>query len=527
MRGATRYLGFALLTFFLSGASFVVQAGSTCSGLSCFFRGQLVEQRTSLRLSAADFTKLLGTNATGQQLLQVAGTPRCDIEIKYFRYLTIGGAGEPTMSSAALMTPGGGASCTGARPLMLYAHGTTTYRNYNIADITQTDAANGDGAGEGIAVAAIYAAQGYIVVASNYAGYSGSPLPYHPYLNGDQQSADMIDSLHAARLAMALPDPANKTRENGKLFVTGYSQGGYVALATHRALQAAGIKVTASAPGSGPYALGAMADALVQGEVDLGSTIFTVLVTTSYQHAYGNIYRKPGDFFEAAYAPGIESLLPSVVSMDKLFAQGKLPETQLFSLQSPAPAFDSLTPPHTPPLAPPQLVPLFALGFGASNLVRNSYRLSMLEDQIANPDGAYPTSTAAMAPAANPAQPLRQAFKRNDLRNWVPRSPVLLCGGHLDPTVFFFNAAIEQAYWKSANVAPGLTSVLDVDSAASANDPFAAVKAGFAQAKAAVAAQAMQAGANDGGLSAVLQNYHADIVAPFCMVAARGFFNNF
>ncbi|MFP4902437.1 alpha/beta hydrolase family protein, partial [Paraburkholderia sp. BR14261] len=161
-----------------------------------------------MRLSASDFTKLLNTNATGQQLLQVAGTPRCDIEIKYFRYLTIGGAGEPTMSSAALMIPGGGASCTGPRPLMLYAHGTTTYRNYNIADITQADPANGDGAGEGIAVAAIYAAQGYLVVASNYAGYSGSPLPYHPYLNGDQQSADMIDSLRAARFAMALPDPA-------------------------------------------------------------------------------------------------------------------------------------------------------------------------------------------------------------------------------------------------------------------------------------------------------------------------------
>jgi hypothetical protein len=527
MRGAMRNVGLALLTFCLASASILAEAGSSCSGLSCYFRGQLVDQKTTLRLSAANFTKLLNASATGQQLLQVAGTPRCDIEIKYFRYLTIGGAGEPTMSSAALMTPVGGASCTGARPLMLYAHGTTTYRNYNIADITQTDPGNGDGAGEGIGVAAIYAAQGYIVVASNYAGYSGSPLPYHPYLNGDQQSADVIDSLHAARVVMSLPDPGNKTRENGKLFITGYSQGGYVALATHRALQAAGVRVTASAPGSGPYALGAMADALVQGEVDLGSTIFTVLTTTSYQHAYGNIYRQPGDFFEAAYAPGIESLLPSVVPLNTLFAKGKLPTTQLFSSVPPAPQFASITPPAAPPLAPPQLTPLFATGFGTSNLVRNTYRLSMLEDQIANPDGAFPTATVAMAPAATPAQPLRQAFKRNDLRNWVPRAPVLLCGGHLDPTVFFFNAAIEEAYWKNANVAPGLTSVLDVDSAPGVNDPFAAVKTGFAQAEAAVAQQAVQAGATDNGLSAVLEAYHADIVAPFCMVAARGFFNNF
>jgi len=527
MQRAMQNVGLALLTFSLSSASVIVQAGSTCSGVSCIYRGQLVEQRTSLRLGAGDFTKLLGSSAAGKQLLQVAGTPRCDVEIRYLRYLTTGGAGEPTISSAALMIPGGGAACTGPRPLMLYAHGTTTYRNYNIADVTQTDPNNGDGAGEGVAVAAIYAAQGYIVVASNYAGYSGSPLPYHPYLNGDQQSADVMDSLRAARFAMALPDPGNKTRENGKLFVTGYSQGGYVALATHRALQAAGIKVTASAPGSGPYALGAMADALVQGEVDLGSTIFTVLATTSYQHAYGNIYRRPGDFFEAAYAPGIENLLPSVTSTDTLFAEGKLPSTQLFSSVPPAPQFASLTPPVAPPLAPAQLTPLFALGFGTSNLVRNAYRLSVLEDQIVNPDGAYPTPTAAMAPAANPAQPLRQAFKRNDLRNWVPRAPVLLCGGHLDPTVFFFNAQIEQAYWKNAHVAAGLTNVLDVDSAPGMNDPFAAVKAGFAQTRAAVAAQAVQAGATDNGFSAVLEAYHGDIVAPFCMVAARGFFSNF
>lgn len=527
MQGAMRNVGLAMLTLLLSSACTMVQAGSTCSGASCVSRGQLIEQRTSLRLSARDFTKLLSTSATGQQLLQIAGTPRCDIEIKYFRYRTTGGAGEPTVSSAALMVPGGGASCTGPHPLMLYAHGTTTYRNYNIADITQTDPANGDGAGEGIAVAAIYAAQGYIVVASNYAGYSGSPLPYHPYLNGDQQSADVIDSLHAARLVMTLPGHGSKTRENGKLFVTGYSQGGYVALATHRALQAAGIQVTASAPGSGPYALAAMADAMVQGEVDLGSTIFTVLVTTSYQHAYGNLYRQPGDFYEAAYAPGIENLLPSVVPTDTLFAKGKLPATQLFNSQPPAPQFASLTPPSAPPLVPAELTPLFASGFGTSNLVRNAYRLSMLEDQVVNPDGAYPAPTTAMAPAANPAQPLRQAFKRNDLRNWVPRAPVLLCGGHLDPMVFFFNAEIEQAYWKNAHVAQGLTSVLDVDSAPGANDPFAALKTGFAQAKAAVAAHAVQAGATDNGLSAVLQAYHPDIVAPFCMVAARGFFDNF
>lgn len=534
---ALRNAALAFLTCSMLSATVYGQDDSRCNAARCHPRGQLLDQRTTLRLSAAAFSKLLASTASGQQLAKVAGAPACNVEIVYLRYRTIGAAGEPTTASAALMIPGGRPACSGRRPLMLYAHGTTAYRNYNIADVTQRDPANGDGASEGISVAAMYAAQGYIVVASNYAGYAGSDLPYHPYLNADQQSADMIDSLRAARIALSEAKTERserserserKTRENGKLFVTGYSQGGYVAMATQRALQAAGVTVTAAAPGSGPYALAATADALIEGEVNLGSTLFTTLVVTGYQHAYQNIYRKPGDFYEAAYAPGIENLLPNVTPLDTLFAKGKLPATQLFSSVPPAPQFASMTPPTSPPLVPPALTPLFASGFGSANLVRNEYRLSLLEDASVNPDGAFPNATVALAPAANPTHPLRQAFKRNDLRNWLPRSPVLLCGGQSDPTVFFFNALIEQAYWQNAKVPAGLTSVLDVDAPISGpNDTYAPIKQGFALAKSTLASQAVAAGATDGGASAVLQAYHAELVAPFCMVAARAFFANF
>ena len=69
----------------------------------------------------------------------------------------------------------------------------------------------------------MFAAEGYIVVAPNYLGYDTSTLPYHPYLNGDQQSKDMIDALTAARSALPTSNAPN-TRDGGKLFITGYSQ---------------------------------------------------------------------------------------------------------------------------------------------------------------------------------------------------------------------------------------------------------------------------------------------------------------
>lgn len=150
-------------------------------------------------LSAAQFTTVLNSTVQGQSLMQVAGTPKCAFEVRYLEYRTVGGQGEATNATAAVMLPGGSdPDCTGPRPVVLYAHGTSSARNYNLAQ--WTDQAQ-PAAGEGLLVAATFAAQGYIVVAPNYAGYDKSTLPYHPYLNGDQQGKDMLRALSVASRA--------------------------------------------------------------------------------------------------------------------------------------------------------------------------------------------------------------------------------------------------------------------------------------------------------------------------------------
>lgn len=472
-------------------------------------RGSLLaEPTTRLALSAQALQTQLASTSDGQALLSIAGTPKCGVRIHHFEYSTEGGAKESTNATGAIMAPDGTApECSGARPVLLYAHGTTTDRNYNIADI----AGNNSGAGEGRLIASMFAAQGFVVVAPNYAGYDQSKLGYHPYLHGQQQAGDMQDALSAARKAFT-PLQIN---DSGKLLLSGYSQGGYVAMATHRALQAAGVKVTAAAPMSGPYALAAFGDAMFGGNVNLGATIFVPMMMTAYQKAYGNLYSTPADIYEAKYATGIESLLPSTVPTSTLYSQGKLPATQLFSSTAPAPGLESITPPTTPAA----MAPLFALGFGNDHLIKNSVRLSYLQDAQLRPDGAVPSVTNGL-PASAPSHPVRQALKANDLRNWTPQSPVLLCGGNGDPTVFYsINTTLMGTLWSAPSAmapATGMVSVLDVDSSSSgAADPYAVVKAGFAQAKTAKAAA---------GVSAVTQAYHGELVPPFCSVAARGFF---
>jgi len=475
-------------------------------------RGTLLQSPPELLSTVTAPSLLLELNiATNQQLLSLSGTPVCDILIYNIQYATVGGANEATTASGALMVPTGlGANCTGSRPIVLYAHGTTTDRAFNMANMQNA---------ETLFLAALFASQGYIVVAPNYAGYDTSTLPYHPFLIADQQSKDMIDALTEARTALPIAS-ATLAKDSGQLFITGYSQGGYVAMATHRAMQAAGMKVTASAPMSGPYALAAFVDAVFYGDVNGDGPVSSTLLLTAYQKAYGNIYANAVDVFEPQYAGGIGSLLPSTTPRSQLYAQGKLPEYALFSLTPPAPAFADITPPKTPA----NLAAVFALGFGAGNLLQNSYRLSYLQDAQANPDGGFPTITTGIA-AASPGLPWRQALQMNDLRNWVPSVPVLLCGGDVDPIVFWLNTQLMQGYWASHAPSSASISVLDLESTPSGSDPYANLQKDFALAKELVAANAVAQGATDGGALAVAEAYHATLVAPFCFAAVKSFFS--
>lgn len=426
---------------------------------------------------------------------QVTGVPKCGINTYYMKYTTVGGANEPTTATGAIMVPSGSdPACSGPRPVILYAHGTTVDKSFNMANLRDNP--------EATLVAAMYAAQGFIVVASNYAGYDTSALPYHPYLNADQQASDMVDSLRAARKAF----PAIGAQDSGKLVISGYSQGGYVAMATQRAMQttyASEFKVSGLAALSGPYATALLGDAIFAGSPNAGGTAFIPLITTSWQKSYGGLYNSPNDVYEDQYATGIESLLPGPFSFNTLFASGKLPATALF-------AKNSLPGPSTP---------AFAAFFGDNNLIKTSYRNTYLADAVQNPCNANPAAPLN----CTPANPFRKAGVKNDLRNYIPTVPVMLCGGGSDPTVFFASTQATAGFFLANGLPAAALTVLDVDSAPTgATDPFAAAKLGFAQVKTATINAAVAAGQNPA--VAVAGVYHGTLVPPFCNAAARGFF---
>ena len=424
--------------------------------------------------TAADFNGALSATASGRNLLALAGTPKCGINFHYMEYNTVGGQGEATNATGGIMVPTGtDAACTGARPVLLYSHGTTVEKSFNMASPAN---------GEAGLVAAMFAAQGFIVVTSNYVGYDASRSTYHPYLLAEQQSNDMIDALRAARQAFAKVG----ANDSGKLFLSGYSQGGFVSMATHKAMQtnyASEFKVTASGNMSGPYSLTKTFQTVFAGGINAGATVFTPLILTSWQKAYGNLYTSPSDVYETAYATGIETLMPSALTFNQLFTTGKLP-TKLF-------AAGALV------TADPSLNALFASGIGLPNLIKQSYRAAVV---------ASPTT-----------HPLAVAAAKNDLLSWTPARPVAMCLGAQDPTVFGTNTSDAAAYFAGKG-ASSLVKVFDLENAATVGPTLAGA---FAQAKAGAAADPTL-GASPA--ERVLSVYHGGLVPPFCNLAVRGYF---
>ena len=490
----------------------LVACGSHSGGMSgssspaAPHRGELIDNppKRVATLNPAELLALLGGSELGKTFLQLAYVPKCTLTIYQLTYQTVDPKGALTAGSGALMVPSGtDADCSGPRPVLLYAHGTTTDRAFDIAQLQASDNA------EGVLLAAVFAAEGYIVVAPNYLGYGSSTLGYHPYLIADQQSKDMIDSLAAARAALPTADAPSST-DGGKLFVTGYSEGGFVAMATHRAMEDAGMPVTASAPMSGPYAIAAFGDAIFEGQVTDGAPVSVALLAVAYQNAYGDIYGSTSDIFEPKYAPTVATLLPNTTPVNVLQAQGRFP-TQLFGSTPPAPNYAI----YTPATEPAYLAGIFAAGFGTNDLVNNTFRGAYLSDALLHPDGGFPTLTDGL-PAAAPGNRLRARLKLNDLRNWSPSAPTLLCGGDSDPTVFFFNTELMQHFW-TAHPPKAPPVILDLDSPPNPADPYAALKAAFGVAKGLVSAS--------GGEAAVLAAYHSTLVPPFCLSAVKSFFD--
>ena len=127
------------------------------------------------------------------------------------------------------------------------------------------------------------ALQGYIVLVPDYIGYGSSEDMRHPYLHKKSDVQTVISMLHSA--VDALNEEAIPFQK--QLFIMGYSQGAYGALAFSQAIQNSSLDFTikAVAAGGGPYDL--LHTVEKQLEQETVERRLIALLLQSYSYIYG------------------------------------------------------------------------------------------------------------------------------------------------------------------------------------------------------------------------------------------------
>lgn len=174
-------------------------------------------------------------------------SPRYAVQAYRLTYLTLDGQGREILASALVALPQ--KPTNSPSPVLSYQHASITRdaeAPSNLPDVGNPEL--------------VLASLGYIVLSADYVGYGVSKGAAHPYMLSGPSASAVIDMLTAAKYWRQ----TQQVLDNKQLFMAGYSQGGYVTMAAHRALQAGTSthrnELVSVAPGAGPYNIGLTLD---------------------------------------------------------------------------------------------------------------------------------------------------------------------------------------------------------------------------------------------------------------------------
>lgn len=197
-------------------------------------------------VSVADITAAIAAKDSRVQSLK----PIYPVTSYRIEYITTGVQGQSVRASGLVSVP---VKAAGSKsPVLSYQHGSI----FRDAQAPSNNAVASE-------VSVVMASLGYIVVAADYVGYGVSKGTPHPYLLSAPSAASAIDLLTAAKTWRT----QNSVADNNQLFLVGYSEGGYVTMAAHRALQESNSphlqQLRLVVPGAGPYNVQATMDSLI------------------------------------------------------------------------------------------------------------------------------------------------------------------------------------------------------------------------------------------------------------------------
>lgn len=129
---------------------------------------------------------------------------------------------------------------------------------------------------------------GFAAVMPDYIGYGDSKGTTHPYILKDGSAQASLDMIKASVKYMN----DNAITYNGQLYITGYSEGGYVAMSLAKEIEenhASEFSLMGVAPMAGPYSPKDLADYELNATKTMTYPAFLAYITDSYGAYYSDV----------------------------------------------------------------------------------------------------------------------------------------------------------------------------------------------------------------------------------------------
>jgi predicted esterase len=221
----------------------------------------------------------------------------------------------------------------------------------------------------------LFAAGGFVTVIPDFIGYGVSQSVPHPYYDQQYSGRTVIDMIKAAKFYLSQQNIPISNR----LFLIGYSEGGYVTMAAQKEIEtdeSNNLSLTAAAEGAGGYDLNGMLSQVANSKT-YSAPSYLALLINGYNKTY-EWSRSYTDFFQQPYADRVPTLLNGTKNRGEIDKQLSSSTSTLFN-------------------------PTFY-----ANLV---------------------SATGEMA--------LKQKLTANSFLDWIPKSPTRLFHGTADEAVFY------------------------------------------------------------------------------------------
>ena len=149
------------------------------------------------------------------------------------------------------------------------------------------------------------AGMGFIVFVPDMIGYGDSNNILHPYFDYKYSATASIDMYHAVKEYFK---DVETTTTNDNFFITGYSQGGYSAMATYKYIveNDIDINIKAVGTGAGGYNVMSIVDNVLK-EDTYPATILLAMPMVTYNQLYA--HKPTSDIFNSPYDAMVQSVI--------------------------------------------------------------------------------------------------------------------------------------------------------------------------------------------------------------------------